>query len=230
MKEIKQRRKCCDQYNNCLIKDGDEVENDDARFYAKRAPGYLVLIDIDKPWTLKNDKSPFAQCIKQGNYAANYETLFFVQEIKQELPPGLPPLPPNTQILGLGGTFDSAGKRITYAWHAKNPRWIKGRYDGDQKDMYYAIEAIPATPSVGDGVGSADVIDRPKDLRDEFAIEAMKSFLRSGGVHIADEGEAREDAMIYAQASYLYADAMLIFRDRESALADALIAADKRKD
>lgn len=56
---------------------GDEVENDDARFFvgAINESQQLCTIDASKPFTLKNEASPMATCIRQGKYSASAKTL-----------------------------------------------------------------------------------------------------------------------------------------------------------
>ena len=59
------------------VKIGDEVENNDARFYvgAINESQRLCTLDKSKPWTLKNEGSPMAGCIQQGNYSASMDVL-----------------------------------------------------------------------------------------------------------------------------------------------------------
>ena len=66
-----------DHRGNRIVRTGDEVENDDARFFvgAINESQRLCAIDKSKPWTLKNEESPMAACIRQGNYAASADTL-----------------------------------------------------------------------------------------------------------------------------------------------------------
>lgn len=66
-----------DPKGNLIVKVGDEVENDDARFFvgAINESQKLCTLDKSKPWTLKNEKSPMAACIRQGNYSASAVTL-----------------------------------------------------------------------------------------------------------------------------------------------------------
>lgn len=60
-----------------LVQIGDEVENDDVRFFvgAINESQRLCAIDKAKPFSLKNTSSPMADCIKQGNYSASVLTL-----------------------------------------------------------------------------------------------------------------------------------------------------------
>jgi hypothetical protein len=66
-----------DPKGNRIVQVGDEVENDDARFVvgAINESQRLCTLDKAKPWTLKNEASPMAACIRQGNYAASADTL-----------------------------------------------------------------------------------------------------------------------------------------------------------
>ena len=66
-----------DNRGNLIVQTGDEVENDDARFFVAEIneSQKLCLLDKSKAWTLKNEASPMAACIRQGNYAASADTL-----------------------------------------------------------------------------------------------------------------------------------------------------------
>jgi hypothetical protein len=72
---------CVDKQGNSLIEAGDEVENNEARFFADLTSGYLVGIDKTKPWSLKNESSKMAECIRQGNYACHSMKLTFVEPL-----------------------------------------------------------------------------------------------------------------------------------------------------
>lgn len=72
---------CVDKQGNSLIEAGDEVENNDARFFADLTSGYLVGIDKTKLWSLKNESSKMAECIRQGNYACHSMKLTFVEPL-----------------------------------------------------------------------------------------------------------------------------------------------------
>jgi hypothetical protein len=63
---------------------GDEVENGDARFFvgAINESQQLCTLDKSKPFTLKNEASSMANCIRQGNYAASARTLRKLEETK----------------------------------------------------------------------------------------------------------------------------------------------------
>lgn len=62
-----------DHRGNRIVRIGDEVENDDARFFvgAINESQRLCTLDKSKPWTLKNEGSHMAACIRQGNYSAS---------------------------------------------------------------------------------------------------------------------------------------------------------------
>lgn len=66
-----------DHRGKLIVRTGDEVENDDARFFvgAINESQQLCSLDKSKPWTLKNEASPMAACIRQGNYSASAATL-----------------------------------------------------------------------------------------------------------------------------------------------------------
>jgi hypothetical protein len=66
-----------DPKGNIIVKLGDEVENNDARFFVAsiNESQQLCTLDKSKPFTLKNDKSPMAACIRQGNYSASAVSL-----------------------------------------------------------------------------------------------------------------------------------------------------------
>ncbi len=66
-----------DERGRCLVRIGDEVENDDARFFvgAINQSQTLCAIDKSRPYSLKNEASPMAACIRQGHYSASVETL-----------------------------------------------------------------------------------------------------------------------------------------------------------
>lgn len=60
-----------------IVRVGDEVENNDVRFFvgAINDSQLLCTLDKSKPWTLKNETSPMANCIRKGNYSASARTL-----------------------------------------------------------------------------------------------------------------------------------------------------------
>lgn len=60
-----------------IVRVGDEVENDDARFFVGsiNESQELCAIDRGRPYSLKNPASPMAACIRQGNYSATASTL-----------------------------------------------------------------------------------------------------------------------------------------------------------
>jgi hypothetical protein len=66
-----------DHEGTLLVQVGDEVENEDARFFVGSINDSqrLCFIDKTKPFTLKNPGGAFANCIKQGNYGATAHTL-----------------------------------------------------------------------------------------------------------------------------------------------------------
>jgi hypothetical protein len=66
-----------DHRGNCIVRTGDEVANNDARFFvgAINESQRLCTLDRSKPWTLKNEASPIAACIRQGSYSASADTL-----------------------------------------------------------------------------------------------------------------------------------------------------------
>lgn len=72
-----------DHQGTLLVKIGDEVENNDARFYvgAINESQRLCTLDKSKPWTLKNEGSPMARCIQQGNYSASMDVLVNLSNI-----------------------------------------------------------------------------------------------------------------------------------------------------
>ena len=62
-----------DHIGNLSVSIGDEIENDDVRFFigSINESGRLCAIDRTKPWKLKNEKSPMASCIRQGFYSTS---------------------------------------------------------------------------------------------------------------------------------------------------------------
>jgi len=66
-----------DHHGGTRVRIGDEVENADARFFvgAINESQRLCTLDKSKPWTLKNEGSPMAACIRQGNYASSMDVL-----------------------------------------------------------------------------------------------------------------------------------------------------------
>ncbi|HEY4722696.1 MAG TPA: hypothetical protein VII92_12660 [Anaerolineae bacterium] len=66
-----------DERGNLIVKVGDEVENDDARFFvgAINESQRLCAIDKGRPFTVKNFSHPMAACIRQGNYSTSADTL-----------------------------------------------------------------------------------------------------------------------------------------------------------
>lgn len=66
-----------DHRGNLIVQIGDEVENDDVRFFVGsiNESQQLCSLDKSKPWTLKNEVSQMAACIRQGNYSASAQTL-----------------------------------------------------------------------------------------------------------------------------------------------------------
>jgi hypothetical protein len=67
-----------DHRGNLIVKIGDEVENDDARFFVAsiNSSQRLCTLDKSKSWTLKNEASPMASSIRQGNYSASVYSLY----------------------------------------------------------------------------------------------------------------------------------------------------------
>lgn len=80
-----------DHQGNRIVCTGDEVENDDARFFvgAINESQRLCSLDKSKPWTLKNAASPMAACIRQGNYSASVQTLRNLSNVPDEATPDL---------------------------------------------------------------------------------------------------------------------------------------------
>lgn len=66
-----------DNRGNRIVCVGDEVENDAARFFVGEIneSQQLCKLDKSKSWTLKNEASPMAACVRQGNYSASAVTL-----------------------------------------------------------------------------------------------------------------------------------------------------------
>lgn len=66
-----------DEHGELIVQVGDEVENSDARFFVGTINQSQRLCSIDKsrPYSLLNDASPMAPCIRQGNYSASASTL-----------------------------------------------------------------------------------------------------------------------------------------------------------
>lgn len=66
-----------DERGSILVRVGDQVENDDARFFVGGINDSQTLCHLDKtkPFELLNESSPMAACIKQGNYSASVRTL-----------------------------------------------------------------------------------------------------------------------------------------------------------
>lgn len=66
-----------DEVGTVIVRVGDEVENDDARFFvgAINESQRLCAVDKQRPFSLKNPSSPMAACIKQGNYSASAYSL-----------------------------------------------------------------------------------------------------------------------------------------------------------
>lgn len=66
-----------DEFGIVIVQVGDEVENDDVRFFvgAINESQRLCAIDKSRPFSLKNPASPMAPCIRQGNYSASADTL-----------------------------------------------------------------------------------------------------------------------------------------------------------
>ena len=69
-----------DHRGTLIVQVGDEVENDDARFFVREIneSQQLCKLDKSKPWTLKNHDSRMAAGIRQGNYAASALTLTII--------------------------------------------------------------------------------------------------------------------------------------------------------
>ena len=74
-----------DHRGNVIVRIGNEVENNDVRFFvgAVNESQRLCTLDKSKPWTLKNAESPMAECIRQGSYSASTENLWIVEEDAQ---------------------------------------------------------------------------------------------------------------------------------------------------
>jgi hypothetical protein len=64
-----------------LARVGDQVENNDCRFFVGgiNQSQSLCHLDKTKPWQLLNESSPMAACIRQGNYSASVRTLKVVE-------------------------------------------------------------------------------------------------------------------------------------------------------
>lgn len=71
-----------DEKGNPLVKVGDEVENDDIRFFvgAINESQKLCVLDNGKPWNVKNMQSPMLPALKSGKYAASWDNLTRIQE------------------------------------------------------------------------------------------------------------------------------------------------------
>jgi len=84
-----------DERGNILVRVGDQVENDEARFFIGGINESQTLCHIDKtkPFELLNKNSPLANCIRQGNYSASVQTL----------------KTPNAKLTGLAGFSASPG-------------------------------------------------------------------------------------------------------------------------
>lgn len=78
-----------DNRGNLIVRTGDEVENNDARFFvgAINESQRLCTLDKAQPWTLKNEASPMATCIRQGNYSASATTLRNLSNVKRSHEP-----------------------------------------------------------------------------------------------------------------------------------------------
>ena len=88
-----------------VVRVGDEVENNDVRFFigAINDSQRLCFIDKSKSWVLKNAASPMAAAIRQGNYGASAETLKAVESATlsaTSAPSQLPPLPQSAVLHG----------------------------------------------------------------------------------------------------------------------------------
>ena len=77
MPNIKEITYLQNERGNILVSVGDQVENEDARFFVGMINESQCLCSIDKSkkFELLNEKSPLANCIKQGNYAASIYSL-----------------------------------------------------------------------------------------------------------------------------------------------------------
>lgn len=66
-----------DNRGRVVVKIGDEVENQDVRFFIGgiNESQRLCHLDKTKPWTLKNESAVMAVCIRQGNYSACADNL-----------------------------------------------------------------------------------------------------------------------------------------------------------
>ena len=66
-----------DDYGNTVVAVGDEVETADVRFFVGliNDSQRLCFIDKSKPWTLKNELSPMARCIRGGDYGVTADRL-----------------------------------------------------------------------------------------------------------------------------------------------------------
>ena len=56
-----------------IVRVGDEVEDDNVRFFvgAINDSHNLCSIDKTKPWTVKTAADPMRKCMEQGNYSVN---------------------------------------------------------------------------------------------------------------------------------------------------------------
>lgn len=77
------KKRCVDEYGNATdgLTTGAVVESDIAIFTVgqinTKSREWLVFMDKDKPYKIKNENHPMANCIKNGNYAVIASRLVF---------------------------------------------------------------------------------------------------------------------------------------------------------
>ncbi|MCM1192001.1 MAG: hypothetical protein NC123_18295 [Butyrivibrio sp.] len=77
------KRRCTDEYGNAVpdLKVGAVVESDLAIFTVgainEKPRDWLVIMDKDKPYKIKDEGNPMSNCVKSGNYAVIAPCLVF---------------------------------------------------------------------------------------------------------------------------------------------------------
>lgn len=77
--------RCTDVYGNAVkeLKEGAVVQDDVAIFVVgkinTKCRDWLVVMDKNRPYKIKNEDDPMASCVRAGNYAVRVSSLEFAE-------------------------------------------------------------------------------------------------------------------------------------------------------